>query len=101
MGVLHLLAQAVGMTTPTGEVLPDALIMLGVTYAATWGLATLCYHTIEEPFLQLRRGYGARKPAPLAAVPDTGMRGWMAYHGAVEIDQASHACDRDAAPRMR
>jgi peptidoglycan/LPS O-acetylase OafA/YrhL len=77
MGVLHALAQAIGMTSPTGEVLPDALIMFAVCYAATWALATLSYHVIEEPFLQMRRSYGsgAGKSKTLAAVADTAARG--------------------------
>jgi peptidoglycan/LPS O-acetylase OafA/YrhL len=65
------------MTSPTGEVLPDALIMFAVCYAATWALATLSYHVIEEPFLQMRRSYGsgAGKSKTLAAVADTAARG--------------------------
>jgi peptidoglycan/LPS O-acetylase OafA/YrhL len=42
--------------------------MLLAAYAATWGLATLSYRTIEEPFLGLRRAYGgARETAPARA----------------------------------
>jgi peptidoglycan/LPS O-acetylase OafA/YrhL len=58
LAVLHLLAQTFGMVTVTGNVYADALFMLLAAYTATWGLATLSYRTIEEPFLGLRRAYG-------------------------------------------
>lgn len=58
VAVLHLLAQTFGLVTITGNLYVDALCMLLAAYAATWGLATLSYHTIEEPFLGLRRAYG-------------------------------------------
>jgi peptidoglycan/LPS O-acetylase OafA/YrhL len=46
--------------------------MLAVAYALTWGLATLSYNTIEEPFLRMRRRYGAEKTGQLgvSVVPD-------------------------------
>jgi peptidoglycan/LPS O-acetylase OafA/YrhL len=34
----------------------------------TWGLATLSYHAIEEPFLRMRRRYGAKNPMPARVV---------------------------------
>lgn len=61
MGLLHLLAQRVGMVRPTGNVWADAAIMLVAAYALAWGLATLGYSTIEEPFLRMRRRYGTDK----------------------------------------
>jgi peptidoglycan/LPS O-acetylase OafA/YrhL len=67
LAVLHLLAQTFGMQSITGNLLADALLMLLAAYTATWGLATLSYHTIEEPFLGLRRAYGGG--ATLSAVP--------------------------------
>ncbi|WGG51390.1 acyltransferase family protein [Rugamonas sp. DEMB1] len=68
MGVIHTLAGKVGLVAPTGVVLLDAALMLAVVYAATWGLATLSYRAIEEPFLRLRGSYGAVPlgPAPAA-----------------------------------
>jgi peptidoglycan/LPS O-acetylase OafA/YrhL len=61
MGLLHLLSQRIGLVHPTGNGWIDAAIMLAAAYALTWGLATLCYNTIEEPFLRKRRRYGAEK----------------------------------------
>lgn len=66
MGVLHVLATRIGLVHPTGLAWLDAGIMLAVAYAGTWLLATISYNTIEEPFLQLRRRYGA---ARLASMP--------------------------------
>jgi peptidoglycan/LPS O-acetylase OafA/YrhL len=63
MGLLHLLAQRIGLVRPTGNGWIDAAIMIAVAYALTWGLATLSYNTIEEPFLRMRRRYGAEKTA--------------------------------------
>lgn len=63
MGLLHLLAQRVGLVHPTGRGWLDAAIMVAVSYGATWALATLSYNSIEEPFLRMRRRYGADKPA--------------------------------------
>jgi peptidoglycan/LPS O-acetylase OafA/YrhL len=67
MGMLHVLAQYVGLVRPTGIGWLDGGIMLVVAYGATWALSALCYNTIEEPFLRLRRNYGNVKAAPLAA----------------------------------
>jgi peptidoglycan/LPS O-acetylase OafA/YrhL len=61
MGLLHLLAQRVGLVRPTGNGWIDAAIMILVTYGATWLLSTLSYNTIEEPFLRMRRRYGSDK----------------------------------------
>lgn len=69
MGVLHLLATKVGLVHPTGLPKLDALIMLAATYGATWALATISYSSIEEPFLRMRRSYGAK------AAPQTSMAG--------------------------
>ena len=61
MGLLHLLAQRVGLVRPTGIGWLDAGIMVAFAYALTWALATLCYYIVEEPFLRLRRNYGAAR----------------------------------------
>jgi peptidoglycan/LPS O-acetylase OafA/YrhL len=58
MGLLHLLAQQVGLVRPSGVPWLDVLFMLAAAYTATWALATLSYNTIEEPFLRMRRRYG-------------------------------------------
>ena len=58
MGLLHVLAQRVGTVHPTGRGWLDVALMLALSYGATWALATLSYHTIEAPFLQMRRRYG-------------------------------------------
>jgi peptidoglycan/LPS O-acetylase OafA/YrhL len=68
MGMLHLLATRFGLVRPTGNGWVDAAIMLSVTYGVTWGLATLSYHAIEEPFLRMRRRYGAKNPMPARVV---------------------------------
>ncbi len=67
MAMLHLLAQSVGMLHIPGLGVGNAVLMLVGSYGATWALATLSYSTIEEPFLRMRRSYGAVKPAVLAA----------------------------------
>jgi peptidoglycan/LPS O-acetylase OafA/YrhL len=63
MGVLHVLARQVGLLHPTGNALVDVALMLAAAYGLTWALATLSYNTIEEPFLRLRRAYGAKTQA--------------------------------------
>jgi peptidoglycan/LPS O-acetylase OafA/YrhL len=68
MGLLHILAQQVGLVRPTGIGWLDASIMVVGAYAATWVLATLSYHIIEEPFLRMRRSYGAARQPAAAAV---------------------------------
>lgn len=59
MALLHMLVTQVGLVRPTGIGWLDGLFMVSVTYGATWALATLCYHVVEEPFLRMRRRYGA------------------------------------------
>lgn len=67
MGLLHIFAARIGLVAPTGNVWADAAIMLAVAYGATWALSTLSYHIVEEPFLRMRRNYGARGKLPSAA----------------------------------
>ena len=64
MALLHLLARRIGLIAPTGVQWIDAGIMFALTYGATWALGTLSYHVIEEPFLRMRRSYGAQRTAP-------------------------------------
>jgi len=64
MGLLHIFAARVGLVAPTGNVWVDAAIMLAVAYGATWALSTLSYHIVEEPFLRMRRNYGATHLQP-------------------------------------
>ncbi|UVW28128.1 acyltransferase [Massilia sp. H6] len=59
MALLHVVATRIGLVSPTGTPWLDAGIMLAATYGATWALSTLCYHIVEEPFLRMRRSYGA------------------------------------------
>jgi len=68
MGLLHLLAQRVGLAHPTGSGWLDVALMLGLSYGAAWALATLSYNTIEEPFLRMRRPYGQERPVQEKAV---------------------------------
>ncbi|MCA1854387.1 acyltransferase [Massilia oculi] len=68
MGLLHIFATRVGLVAPTGTPWVDGLIMLAVAYGATWALATLSYHIVEEPFLRMRRSYGAGRLAVPAVV---------------------------------
>jgi peptidoglycan/LPS O-acetylase OafA/YrhL len=42
--------------------------MIALSYGATWALATLSYNSIEEPFLRMRRRYGAEKTAAPATL---------------------------------
>ncbi|MFC0253422.1 acyltransferase family protein [Massilia consociata] len=63
MALLHILSQRVGIVSPTGVPWLDVAIMLVVTYGLTWALSTLCYHIVEEPFLRMRRNYGANRAA--------------------------------------
>ena len=63
MALLHLLATQVGVVRPFQIGWLDTLFMVAVTYGATWALATLSYHIIEEPFLRMRRRYGAAASA--------------------------------------
>jgi len=58
MAVIHVAAQWFPAVTLTGNSWLDAALWLLATYAATWGLATLSYNVIEDPFLRMRRGYG-------------------------------------------
>jgi peptidoglycan/LPS O-acetylase OafA/YrhL len=58
MAVIHLLARWYGAVSFTSNGWGDAAIWLVGVYATAWGLATLSYSTIEEPFLRMRRGYG-------------------------------------------
>ncbi len=58
MGLLDLLFRHIGAWRPTGQVVADAALLLAISYGATWALATLSYHSIEEPFLRMRRKYG-------------------------------------------
>lgn len=67
VAVIHLLVQWFGLLAPTRIVWLDAAIVLGLAYSLTWGMATLSYNTIEEPFLRMRRGYGSTKPGSVAA----------------------------------
>jgi peptidoglycan/LPS O-acetylase OafA/YrhL len=67
MGVLHVLATRVGLVHLSGRPWLDAAIMLAAAYGTTWLLATISYNTIEEPFLRLRRRYGAPKEAVTSA----------------------------------
>lgn len=59
--VLHTLTYNMRNTAVTGITLVDAAILFGGAYAITWAVATLSYHTIEEPFLNMRRGYAAKR----------------------------------------
>ncbi|VXC58383.1 acyltransferase [Massilia sp. 9I] len=68
MALLHILAVRFKLIAPTGTLWVDAAIMFAVCYGATWALATLCYHIVEEPFLRMRRSYGAGRTVPVASV---------------------------------
>lgn len=58
MALIHLLQQWFGLVSIVPGVWLNAAILLVLSYAATWALATLSYSAIEEPFLRLRRNYG-------------------------------------------
>jgi peptidoglycan/LPS O-acetylase OafA/YrhL len=68
MGLLHIFAARIGVVAPTGQPWLDAAIMLAVAYGATWALSTLSYHIVEEPFLRMRRSYGAGRTAAAATL---------------------------------
>ncbi|MYM30255.1 acyltransferase family protein [Duganella sp. CY15W] len=59
MGVIQMLAQKFGLPHWTGIAWLDAGLVLVTVYGLVWAVATLSYHTIEEPFLRLRGSYGA------------------------------------------
>ena len=59
MAVIHVFFRFAGLPDMTGHVWLNAAIAVSVVYAITWGLATLSYKAIEEPFLMMRRSYGA------------------------------------------
>lgn len=63
MALLHLLAKQVGVVRPFEIGWLDTLFMIVATYAGTWALASLSYRIIEEPFLRMRRRYGATAKA--------------------------------------
>jgi peptidoglycan/LPS O-acetylase OafA/YrhL len=67
MAMLHVLSQSIGMLRIPGLGVGNAVLMLVGSYGATWALATLSYSCIEEPFLRMRRSYGAIKPVPAVA----------------------------------
>ena len=66
MALLHIAATRIGIVSPTGTPWIDVGIMLALAYGATWALSTLCYHIVEEPFLRMRRSYGAGHEAAVA-----------------------------------
>ena len=59
--MIHMLAKAFGLPVLTGHAAADAVLLGLIVYGATWAMATLSYHVIEEPFLRMRRKYGAAK----------------------------------------
>lgn len=61
MAVLNVLAGWFGMPVITGRHGLDTFIALAVAYGAAWGLSTLSYSAIEEPFLRMRHSYGKAK----------------------------------------
>lgn len=69
MAVIHVVGEWV-VTVPvlTGHVRTDALLCMLILYGITWALATLCFASIEEPFLRMRRNYAADKAAVLGAI---------------------------------
>ncbi|WP_342116659.1 acyltransferase family protein [Pseudoduganella sp. OTU4001] len=58
MAMLQLLVTHFHLPAYTGIVPLDVGLSLVVAYAATWGLSSLSYSAIEEPFLRMRRRYG-------------------------------------------
>jgi len=69
MAVIHIVGEWV-VTVPvlTGHVRIDGMLGMLIVYGATWALATLCYATIEEPFLRMRRNYAADKGAAVKSI---------------------------------
>ncbi|NGZ86525.1 acyltransferase family protein [Duganella aceris] len=63
MAVIHFMFRAVGPLHISGQPLFDTLLFGVMLYAATWALGTLSYHVVEEPFLNMRRRYGAARNA--------------------------------------
>lgn len=62
MGVISVVGQmSAALPVITGHVRIDAGLVTLAVYLFTWGLASLSYATIEEPFLRLRRSYAALK----------------------------------------
>jgi peptidoglycan/LPS O-acetylase OafA/YrhL len=59
MAVLHVLSQFIGLPALLGDRALDIPLAAVLSYAICWGVATLSYGAIEEPFLRLRRKYGS------------------------------------------
>jgi len=67
MMVIHVVGQwQPTLPVITGHVRIDAGLVTVAVYGLAWGLATLCYATVEEPFLRLRRNYGADRKGDAA-----------------------------------
>lgn len=69
--VIYLVHLWIGLPRPTGVGWLDAAIIVVPVYGLTWAIALLSYTTIEKPFLDLRRRYGA----PLDAHGETDRSG--------------------------
>lgn len=69
MAMLHLLVQTFHLPVFTGIYKLDVALALLIAYGLTWGLSSLSYSTIEEPFLRLRRRYGTVL-SPVGSDPD-------------------------------
>lgn len=57
--VIYLVYTWLGTPALTGRPHVDGLLMLALTFGATWAVATLSFNTIEQPFLRLRHRYGS------------------------------------------
>jgi peptidoglycan/LPS O-acetylase OafA/YrhL len=78
MAMLHLLVTYFQLPAFTGIYKLDVALALLLAYGATWAISALSYSTIEEPFLRLRRRYGAAAPAELVSTSPLGAKGTRA-----------------------
>lgn len=67
MAMLHLLVTYFHLPVMTGVYALDVALAFVLAYGATWALSALSYSAIEEPFLRLRRRYGAAPAAELVS----------------------------------
>jgi peptidoglycan/LPS O-acetylase OafA/YrhL len=67
MAMLHLLVTYFHLPVITGHYKLDVALAFLLAYGATWGISALSYSAIEEPFLRMRRRYGAAPTAELVS----------------------------------
>jgi peptidoglycan/LPS O-acetylase OafA/YrhL len=76
LAVLHLLTGAVEGLHLKALTWAHGALLMGMAYGASWLLATLSFHTIEAPFLRMRRSYtAAAQPGPASLAKQASLPG--------------------------